>query len=386
MRLTVVASFVLVGALEMGAPLADGLVVAGAKAHSVIAPERGFVGSSFAFDRAGGQLTWVHVDDAHNAAAMLYDVAQRTSTQRVPMKGDSAETTIAPALDGQNFWVVSSGERGKTARVIAAHGRTLRTFGPAADVVQTLHQGAPVAVTHRTKALGSATRHFVEVRSLATGRRVGKVASMTTDKTNLERELDFRVHQWADNHLSVVGTKGGAWDPEENQRTPDLSAGFLLLERRFTDRRPISDPIEYRRASLAREEHPNQPVFVYIAEGNQPMRVTPEGRESITLAEDVSHYDIRTLSSRQLANGGVVFSMRIDPVHPEAAARKLAVKPWTDVYYLAPGETSAVRKARFRHTGKRALSWQAARDTLAILEHHVGFDHGGARLHLFDLR
>jgi hypothetical protein len=148
---------------------------------------------------------------------------------------------------------------------------------------------------------------------------------------------------------------------------------------------PITDLIEYRQTMLARQQHENASVFAYV-DGEKIFRVTGAARAEIELEEPLSKYDTRTLVNQALPDGTLYFSLRIDPVHPEAARQKRADTAWTDVYVLPPGSVQAVRRARLLHAGQRDLNWRASREFLAVLPAHPAFGQGGESLHLFDLR
>jgi hypothetical protein len=296
---------------------------------------------------------------------------------------------VALTGDGRQVWVLEDGGSADkvVARLVGTDGKTQKSFGPATDVVKVDHDGREVAVLyHHVEDKSGAARYSVEVREIEGGKRLAPPTRLSVDARGHSSALDFRLHSFSRGYLSAVGTKGGAFDPVENQRTPDYQASYDMISRRVADTRPITDLMEYRLTMMARSDHPNRNSFVYVADGNTLMRVNEGGRQNIELAESFSHYDARTVESQELADGGLVFAIRIDPVHPEAAAARRAVLPWTDLYHLAPGQTTAERKARFLHKGKRRLLWQATDTMLAILPMHRGFDRGGERLYLYELR
>ena len=74
----------------------------------------------------------------------------------------------------------------------------------------------------------------------------------------------------------------------------------------------------------------------------------------------------------------------MDPVNPDALAKKVADPEAIDLYRVESTGGKAVKLARIPK-GDRGFVWQAATNRWAVLRKHKGFDRGGAILEIYDL-
>src|SRR6185369_781755 len=79
------------------------------------------------------------------------------------------------------------------------------------------------------------------------------------------------------------------------------------------------------------------------------------------------------------------FSLVIDPVNPDAVARRQADHPFLDVYSIdAAGSGACALRARVPMS--RPVSWKGEGGRLAVLKRFKSFDRGGDELEIYDLR
>jgi hypothetical protein len=352
-----------------------------------VVPEHGFIDDPFAFDGAGGRLAYVSADAASHAEIIVLDLAQRAQLMSVDISAfTTAPIEIEFALAGDHFFVIEQpGKTGpKRAALMSASGKIVRTFGPADDIVRAVvaDQAAVVLYTTseaRAKRRPKFVQHTVEVRGLATGKRIGKRTTLSTDLTGHSKQLDFTFRYWANGYTSAVGIKGGTWDRREDQRSPDAEGWYDMPTRKFSRQMKIENVVDHTKRMQELSGHPNESAFLEVAQDLSGIRLVSEDKPTASVSLDIPfhRYDRTTLRYRRSADGGFLFPLAVDPVNPDAVARKRADKVWLDLYELAPGATKAKRRARLHLADKRDVMWRATNRYWAVVPRHVGFDRGG---------
>lgn len=369
----------------------------GARVLTTVTPTGGFVDDPVAFDDAGGRLVYVNASISGTARLEILDLAQSGATLGTV---DITPFTAAPsgvqfALDGAHYLVFARDKQAGTtsAALFDNAGKIAHEFGPATEIRTRLHKGKPVVVLY-TRAFASTkkgppeVRHTVELRDLATGRAVSKPRTLIADEGGEVAKLDFRIEYWTDDFTRAVGVKGGTWDRKEDQRSPDHEAWYEVVTGTFTKSFPIKDLIEHTRQAKILGAHDNQPQFVTVANDLSGVLLYDRGvARPIELTETFMHYYAKSLVMQpQSADGTIFFTLMIDPVHPDAAARRKAVPRYLDLYELAPGATAAKRRARILLGDTRERIWRATPEHWAVVPKHIGFDRGGKNLVLFALQ
>lgn len=383
----------------------------GAKLVNTIKPPRGFVDDPFAFDGAGGRLVYVNADAARLAELRVIDLTQNgAQLAAIDISGfTTTPTRVEFVLDGDHFFVVSrpAKDQPAVAALIDNKGKVVRRFGPADDIVLTEDRGQPIVVSYTETSVAPAKKHHkkrgkkgadkggkaepsiehtVSAVTLDRGKVVVKKRSLVTDASGYDADLDFRISYWADNYLRVVGVEGGSWDAKEDQRSPDREAWYDMRTGTISKRIEISNLIRFTQRLALLAEHDNQPQFLVVAADLSGLRLEGENvSDAIKLAEPFHHYKPGSLQWHPSVDGGFFFTLTIDPVNPDAVARKRAVPEYMDLYELAPGAKKAVRRARLLLKGKRKYRWQATPDNWIVVPLHIGFDRGGKQLQIYAL-
>jgi len=362
-----------------------------------IAPRSGFVDDPVEFGGAASRLVYVTSDASKQCELHVLDVTQGFAEIA---SIDLSATTTAPTevrfvLGGEAFFVVYrvgvDDDSPKAAVLLDASGKELRKFGPATDVRLVTYEGDPVVSTYdvsqkRTKKGEVVVTHTVEAVALETGKRIGRKMSLEADDTGYVKKLDFRIQYWSDGYLSATGVKGGTWDRKEDQRSPDVAARYDVPRHTFASRTPIKNVTEHARDIQILAEHSNQSSFVRITNDLGGLRWARAGKEvAIELAEPFHHYDPKSLSYQPAVDGGIYFSLTIDPVNADAVARKKADPKWLDLYRVAPGASKAKRVGRLL-VDKRRVEWTADEGYWAVLAKHVGFSRGGTKLDVYKVQ
>lgn len=372
--------------------------VKGVKLTKTIAPDRGFVDDTIQFDGAGGRLLWVNSDSDQLCRIKVLDIDQGFADINTI---DLSKVTLSPTdvqfvLGGEGVFVAyrvgSDEDASKAAVLLNSAGKVKRKFGPATDVRLTTYDGDPVVVAYdvrrkRTKKGRVQLTHTIEARKLESGKRVGKKVSFVADENGLVKKLDFRIQYWLDDYLTAVGVKGGAWDRKEDQRSPDVEGRYDVPERMFSKKTPIKDVTTHAQATQIRQEHSNESSFLRVSNDLTALQWHRDGDAAriIEIRQAFHHYDPKSLQYQLASDGGMYFSLTIDPVNSDAVARKKADPKWLDLYRVPADGAKAKRVGRIL-VGKRKVDWVASEEHWAVLYKHVGFSRGGTKLQIYKVK
>ncbi|MCP4448310.1 MAG: hypothetical protein GY811_23665 [Myxococcales bacterium] len=370
-----------------------------AKLVRSIAPEQGFVDDPFTFDRAGSRLAYVASDAGTSSHLVVVDSLQRTELYRV----NFGKFTLKPkrvefALDGEHFllWSEDASTAEKRVALINSKGRIVRKFGPAKDIVRTDFEGQDALVVHKVSSLkkrnkkhkeGSPlVRHSVAVYAIRNGKTIGKKSNLDLDEKDKSTALDFSFRYWAKDFTVAVGIKGGVWDRKEDQRSPDFEGWYDMTTATFSKRLPIKDIVKHRERMERLAKYAKHSRDIVVRHDLSGIDLVKNGEfHELALAEPFHHYDHTSLVTQHSSSGSLFFTLTIDPVHPDAAAKRRAVKPWMDLYEYMPQSKKAVRRARLLPPKGRRHTWRATSTHWALVPRHVGFDRGGTQLLLYVL-
>jgi hypothetical protein len=370
----------------------------GVKFVKALEPGAGFVDDAVAFDGAGARLVYAVGDAASQSSLRLVDVSQGfAELSTIDLSGvTQTPVRVDFVLGGEALLVVYRESKDDAALhaaavVDVASGKVKRSFGPAQDVRLSSYEGEPVVVTYdvartRTDKGEVVVTHSVAAFRVEDGKRVGKPAQLVADDTGFVKKLDFRLQYWRDDYLTAVGIKGGTWDRKEDQRSPDVAARLDVPQLTFAKKTPIADVTEHTRRVQIQAEHPNESSFMRVTHDLTGLEWyrgedTPT---AVVLAQPFHHYDPKSLRYQRAADGGMYFSLAIDPVNPDAVARKKADPQWLDLYRVAPGAAEATRVGRVL-MGKRTLAWVASDRHWALLPKHVGFSRGSTSVRVYEV-
>lgn len=363
-----------------------------------IKPLQGFVDDPFLFDGAGGRLLYINADAGYLAELTLIDLTQGAAQLQKIDISDFTTTPVFVRFIDEGFFVISrpSDIDKATAAVISPTGKVLRKFGPATDIALTERDGQPVVALYtktdkKAKVRGkpvTRTHHKVQVLTLAKKKRVGKARTLIADDKGYVKKHDFRINHWANGYTRAIGIKGGSWDSKQNQRSPDTEGWYDLVTGVFSKTVDIPDLMAHAYKLRAFGKHSNEDQFLDVAEDLSGVDlVTDSGRTRLELAQPFAHYDPKTLVYQPTEDGLYLFSLKIDPVNKEAAARKRADAEYLDLYSYRSGDKKAMRMARFLLTDrkKRLMTWRATEEYWVIVPRLIGFSRGGKELQIYKL-
>ena len=361
-----------------------------------IKPARGFIDDPFMFDGAGGRLVYVNADAGYMAELITLDL---TAGAVQIGKLDLSKITTTPVdvrLLDDGYFVISRPAKDQPAKaaLLDTKGTVKRSFGPADNIALIRRDRDTIVVAYSVaaqKARGTGApelRHTVTLTALDGKKRYGKPRVLMTDDKGFVRKLDFRINHWTEGYTQAVGIKGGSWDAKEDQRSPNQEARYDLVTNVFSQRKDIANLIESAQLMRTLAEHTNETEFLAVSQDlSQLELVTQSSHTAIGLAEPFQRYDHKSLQYQpSVAGDGVFFfSLKIDPVNPEAAARKKADLEYLDLYEYRVGEAKATRRARILIVDKRRITWRANNEYWVLVPRLVGFDRGGKELQVYKL-
>ncbi len=353
-----------------------------------LAPASGFIDAPVAHDDQ--RIAYVVTDAATKAE--LHVVALATHQDTVVDIAAVAMHPVALELAGNRALVVTLVDQGQQSAAmieLAANGKkpagsVVYKLGPATNITVIQRDGKRVVAVHRTSEVKDAVRHEVSLFALETGNRIATGRPLDVDANNASKPLDFRINHWSDGMTRAHGLKGGEWDKKENQRTPDVEATYDLVTGRFTDRHPIEDLFEQRKRYQALADANGQLDFLRMTWDNSAVQLWRAGKpHPLELDQALQQYDPKSLQGIVAADGTAWFALKVDPVNPEAVARKKADPEYLDIFH-AGSDGKAVRKARVLATGLRHR-FGLVGDRFWLLERSNSFDRGGRNLTVYQI-
>lgn len=349
-----------------------------------VEPASGFVDDAFAFDGAGGRIAVVITDAAKSSEVRVLDLAQDgkvLSTRALP----SELLPQALAFLGDKDAILVVGEdarapaedRPRLGVLLDASGKTVRRFGPATDIAWTRVGADDVIVSWTRKNLN----HYEIVAVTAAGKPVAK-KTFRLGKGG----LDVDLLGWRDAYLTAVVRQRGEYIKKLDQRGPAREARWDARTGKLAGARDIADPLEHKRVAEIRLPRPNLDAFLRVTEDLKGIELVgaDDKRVPVTLPVAFPTYDPKSFTARQQPGGQWLFTLTVDPVNPDALAKKVADPEAIDLYRVEATGGRAIKLARVPKAD-RGFLWQSSAGRWAVLRKHKGFDRGGPVLEVFDL-
>jgi len=300
---------------------------------------------------------------------------------------DLAPITLHPLtlrLVGPRVFVV--GVDASNAQVAAlvelATGKPVYKLGPATNITVITRDGKPRVAVHRV----TGTKHDVELDAIENGKRVAAGHALELDAADTAKALDFKVNHWSDWWTKAYGIKDGEWDRKENQRSPNVEATYDLIAGKLVDKHPIADLFEQHKRFQALEQAKADANldFVKLSWDNASIVAWRAGKpQTIELDQALGQYDPKSLQGVLDADGTTWILLKVDPVNPDAVARKKADPEYVDIF-RAGSDGKATRKVRVLATGT-TMKLGLTHNGIWLLERSPGFDRGGKSLTLYSI-
>ena len=384
-------------------------------------PEHGFFDDAWAVDPAGARLAVIETDRATFQKVEIYASAA-DSSQVKPLFTFDLPPPLR-ALESMAFWPDGAGlllisgagpdlhlvESIDTAGKVVGKVTSVFAFG-FATMTGEARLPVLVAVERRPGTKGQVTYvvtplRFPGLKPAAKARRYEVAADGTLRPEGLLPVGFF------DGYSKLLAQRPGRYDKKKDARQPDAQAVLDLLAGKLLGDAPIEDVYGFARTSRLRRERPNRTAFVQLADtistpGNSLQHKPDSGVElvdpagglvALPLAVPFRLYDRFTLNDQEGPQPDTVhFGIQIDPVNPDAVARKKADQPFLDVYTIPlahPADTRlrarvaldsqptvwAVAGAAGRPPGKDRLQ------VLVVFHRFKSFARGGDHIDVYDL-
>jgi hypothetical protein len=283
---------------------------------------------------------------------------------------------ISIKLLGSHTFVIGLDAHDEQIGAMLDKSKVIWKVGPATHITVL---DKKLAIDHQT-----GSRHEVELDSLDTGKRIAAGHAFELDSTGTNKALDFHVNHWSDGWTKAYGIKGGEWDPKENQRTADVEATYDLIAGKFIDRHPIQDLFEQRKRYQVLADANGALDFVRMDTFNTSVVVWRAGKPlTLELDQLMAQYDPKSLQG-DLQPDATWFALEVDPVNPDAVARKKADPRYLDIF-KAGLDGKAFRKMRVLEATGVHYRFGVVRDKVWLLERSPGFDRGGKALTFYTI-
>jgi hypothetical protein len=374
--------------------------VAARPAH-VIRPEAGFFDDAMAFDAGAHRLAVVRTDGATFAKLEIIDAASGQGLSSWPIDPASSIEAIHLLPEGAGVLLVErrSDAEQRTTFYLDASGKAEGGVGPATAfaMARLLNDGEKKTILIAMEKKGGS-------REGRPGETTYSIAPFRTDKpAPLARPRSFRVGSdgaiksaglkmvsFFDGYTKILGERPGAYDRKKDIRMPPRQVVLDTITGKVAAESEIDDVYGWALTTRLRGGRVNRTVFAEVDQDHARIElVTSTGRKvPLSLAVPFRLYDRETLQDQEGDGndaGRYYFSLAIDPVNPDAVARRKADHPFLDLYSIdaAGGGGCALRT---RVALSRPVSWKAEGSRLAVLKRFRTFTRGGDELELYDLR
>ncbi|MEO8703914.1 MAG: hypothetical protein ABI867_27945 [Kofleriaceae bacterium] len=384
MGLRLVSSMFLVvlGASPVAAQPKPVPALVGATELAKLTTPAGFIDDAVAAE--GDRFAYVVADSSTKAELHVITLATKAE-QVVELSAITLQPT-AIELVGARALVIGVNTEGKqvAAMVELAKGKVAYKVAPATTITVITREGKRRIAVHRATTTAAGVRHEVELLAIETGSRLAarslELAGGTTNKA-----LDLRVNHWSDGFTRAYGIKGGEWDRKENQRSPDSEATYDVITAKL-DKKKIDDLFEQRRRFQALADAGGQLDFVRLGWDSKGLQAWRAGKpRELELDQPLATYDAKSLQGEVTSDGSVWLALKVDPVNPDAVARKKADPEYLDVF-RAPADGKAARKARILAQGTRHRFGIITGDKFLLVERNQSMERGGKSLTLYQLQ
>ncbi len=374
-----------------------------AEPRFTIKVEKGFIDDPMALDRESGSLAVLLTDAASFARIDIIDLGTGKPRRSITV-GDPQRQfeRIAFAPGGKGVVLVSrdAGSGRRSAQYFDAQGKPARLIGPVTDFGLSSQQGRGFLVAWNRTAQGKGEVVTVVRHRLDGLDRMG-AASTFVFKPNRELEKPpLRGAEWQNDYTELIGLRPGEYDKKKDIRLPDRAAILDVFSGRWKWEAEIGDVYAWAAASDLRRKIPGRSLFPVLSPDTSIFDLVDyQGRRGpLPLPVDLRYYDPTTLQDRQLpGSGALVFSLAIDPLHPEALARRKKDPSYLDIYWVVPEEGKPqgpagqgtlkpkIERLLRAPMDDRPATWVAAGTHAAVLRKHKSFSRGGAQLEVYSL-
>jgi hypothetical protein len=374
-----------------------------------------------ALSEDGRSLALLRTDGAESAAIDWADLDKGAAPHELcHLASDPAPLDAFVIVGPDTFAVVRQGDgtNGRSLTVVGKDGKVRWGAQGLWQIGWPSERGGTAPGTHAAVNLVTRTSRggwTIVSRDPLTGKVLAKPRTYEPDDKGLLPGSGFRPVAFFSGYSRLLAEKPGAYDKAKDVREPSLAVVLDSFTGKVVGQEAITDRFGWAltnelRAGAAR---PGASMFLRLAEGGDPTTPAFELVDErglihpVVLPGNPRVYDRQSLVvGDHDAPGRLTFSLLIDPVNPDAVARKKADAPFLDVFELhtdnlptgrspepptaarpALAAVPSLRPALRAHVPvtDRPVVWTRRQDTLAILTRFKSFARGGDRVDVLRL-
>ena len=352
--------------------------------RAFVPPDQKYIGNAFALREDAGQLGYVVTDGGQSARLHFVDLGANGKDEDIGAFEGQIEA-IRWLGPGRVLVVAHQNAGPKlVGQIFSATGPADGLVGPADHIGVAMVAQQPVITTF-TGTTGKAGIHTVaafapdDLRPLTT-------RTFTVDG---RRQIDLHGERatllwWGDDFTIAAVRHPGQYDKARDLQLPDRFGRIDLLSGTLFDDAAL-DPAGFARLASIQRLHPGRSTFVHVDSANRKLLLIDGVQmRDLAPARPVHTYDAATVASQILGPGEVMVSLTVDPLNPDAVARKKRDRPELELYTVNRSSGAMVRRVVL-DLGYRPTSWQVVSGTVALLRKHRVFARGGVALELYRL-
>jgi hypothetical protein len=343
---------------------------------------KGFIDDAYALRDDGKAVAFITTDGATDATLHFAEVGGKD----VAVAGAPTDALALAWLSPTRVLVVRGRDGTSTAQAFTAAGPDKgKPIGPFNKFAFATLDGKRVLVTY-TRNEKKTVEHALVAYAVDTLKPVKR----RTWREDAEGQLKVAPSTvkplwWADGFTVLAALRAGEFDKSRDMRRPDrytrldTFAGKVLLEEE------VKDVLGFTQISLVRRDQPNMPVIARFSDDRKRLLLVDGIEEhEVKLARPLWKYDVNSLKWQTIDDKRVVLSLTIDPVNPDAVARKKADADDIELYDVDRKTLAATPRLTLPGQG-RPSSWQEEGNRLLLLRKDKGFDRGGVALEIYEL-
>lgn len=368
----------------------------------VLRPATGFFDEAMALDPSGHRVALVRTDGATFAKLEIFQVATGQALSSWDLATDYNVDSIHLLPEGQGVLLVARrpGAEELFAIYLDGAGRPGGKTGPAtafamAELNDAEKKSILIAMEKKVAAGGARAGSTGPVTySIAAFRPeklepVGKPRSYRVAAGGELLSANLKMVDFFDGFSRLLGERAGGYDRKTDFRRPSRQVVLDTLSGKIVAESEIGDVYGWALTTRLRAQGPNRTVFSQLnQDGSGLEMIAPGGQKTpLALAVPFRLYDHDALHDEEgqgPERGIYYFSLPIDPLNPDAVARKKADRPYLDLYAADVARASCVLRGRIALS--RPVSWRTAGGEWAVLKKFKSFTRGGDELELYHLR
>lgn len=368
--------------------LATVLVVAGsawaappAAIQRFDAGSAGFIDDPFALRADGKAVAFIVTDGATTATLHLAELGGTD----VKIEGAPTDAIGIEWLSPTRVLAISGRDGTSTAQAFTAAGGEKVKLGPFNRYARATVDGKPVLVTY-TRSEKKGVDHALVAYSLDTLKPV-KRRTWHEDAEGQIKQGPSSVKPlwWANGFTLLAGLRAGEYDKARDMRRPDRYTRLDTFSGKVLAETELPDVLAFTQVAMLRRDAPNQPVIVRYSDDHKRLLALDVITEyAVTPQRPLHLYDVTSLAFQTIDDKQAAFSLTVDPVNPDAVARKKADPDELELYLLDRASHEARRVLLLPGEGRRS-AWTAVGNRVALLRKGKGFDRGGVSLEVYDL-